>query len=76
MCGDHDAHLGHLAGPVWTRLVMHHDDLLRHRYRGPHGQPAPAGEVLGPRGDSGAQLEGVEVHVAQRQGGGTQPVLP
>jgi hypothetical protein len=49
------------------RLVVDDHDVIDEQHAGPDGHPGPPGEVLGPRDGLRAELEGVEVHVAETE---------
>ena len=71
---DDDPDLGHLPGSVGTGFVVDDDDVAEQQHAGADGAAGAPGEVLGPGGDAGAELEGVEVDVAEPQRGGAEPV--
>jgi alpha-1,2-mannosyltransferase len=72
---DDDAHLGHLSRAVGTGLVVDHHDVVDEQDGRAHRETGPPGEVLGPRHDPRAKLEGVEVHVAEGEDRGAEAVL-
>jgi len=47
--------------------VVHDDDVVEQKDAGPHGRSGPSGELFGPLQSSAAELEAVEVDVAEPQ---------
>src|SRR4051795_1302658 len=74
MSRDDDAHLRHLPAAVRTRLVMNDDDVVEQQDPGAHREPGAPSQVLGPRDRLRAQLDRVEVDVAEPEHGRAQLV--
>src|SRR5207302_5980464 len=62
---DDDAYLRHLPAAVRTLLVMNDDDVIEQKHPGAHRETGTTGQVLGPRDRFRAQLDRVEVDVAE-----------
>ena len=74
MSRDHDADFGHLPSPVRTWFVCDHHNLVEEQHGGTDGAAGAPGQVLGPDRHPRAQLERVEIDVAEPQRCRTQPV--
>jgi len=69
---DHDADLGHLTGAVRSRLMVDDHHLVEEQDTGTYGVAGTARQLLGPGECTRAQLQGVQIHVAELEHGGAE----